>query len=323
MLDFSAVFDTLDAEGLGDWVAPLEPIVAGRFADGAHGNLREWRAALDQLPDIERAAPVVSAGAVATAGQAMAVTDEQALRGALLRLRPWRKGPFRIGNLDIDAEWQSNRKWERIESMLSPLGDRLVLDVGCGNGYYAMRMHLAGARAVVGIDPTLLYVIQFLSLSRFFTPLPVTVLPLRLDDLPERSRAFDSAFSMGVLYHQRAPIDHLRQLRDALRPGGELVLETLILPGDQPLSRTPEDRYARMRNVWHLPSLPELKTWLQRAGFTDLVTGPAVATSTSEQRSTEWMPFESLADALDPADPSQTVEGWPAPVRAVIVCRVP
>lgn len=323
MLDFSALFAMLDAEGLGDWVAPLEPIIAGRFADGAHGNLREWRDALSQLPEFERQAMAVSAGAVATADQDMADADQQTLRSALLRLRPWRKGPFRIGNLDIDAEWRSDRKWDRITSSMTPLEGRLVLDVGCGNGYYAMRMHMAGARAVIGVDPTLLYVVQFLALSRFFTPVPVAVLPLRLDDLPQRCRVFDSVFSMGVLYHQRAPVDHLRQLRDALRPGGELVLESLILPGDEPLSRTPEDRYARMRNVWHLPSVPELETWLQRAGFTGLVTGPSVATTTAEQRSTEWMPFESLVEALDPADPSKSVEGWPAPRRVIIVCRVP
>jgi tRNA (mo5U34)-methyltransferase len=41
-------------------------------------------------------------------------------------------------------------------------------------------------------------------------------------------------------------------------------------------------------------------------------------TTVSEQRSTEWMTFESLREALDPADSTLTVEGWPAPHRVVV-----
>ena len=323
MLDIPALFATLEHEGLGSWAEALEPLIAERMADGAHGNLREWRDALAQLPDLGRHVPDVAGGAVATAPFDIAKTDARQLRDALLRLRPWRKGPFRIGGVEVDAEWRSDLKWDRINKLISPLHDRLVLDVGCGNGYYAMRMHSEGARAVIGIDPTLLYVIQFQALSHFFEPAPVAVLPLRLDDLPASSRVFDTAFSMGVLYHQRAPVDHLRQLRGALRPGGELILETLVLPGDEACSRTPVDRYARMRNVWHLPTIPELEIWLDRAGFRDPAIGRAVQTTPSEQRSTEWMPFESLLEALDPADQNLTVEGWPAPLRVVIVARVP
>ena len=321
MLDVPALFATLENEGLGSWAEILEPLIAGRIADGAHGNLREWRDALSQLPDAGRHEAKLAGGSVATTP--FELGDKAGpLKDALLRLRPWRKGPFRIGTVDVDAEWRSDLKWDRVKSMISPLADRLVLDVGCGNGYYALRMVLDGARTVIGVDPTLLYVIQYQALSHFFEPMPIAILPLRLDDLPAGSKAFDTVFSMGVLYHQRAPVDHLRTLRDALRPGGELVLETLILPGDVALSRTPQDRYARMRNVWHLPSVPELETWLARAGFRDIGVGPGVETTPDEQRSTEWMPFESLVEALD-SNGSLTVEGWPAPLRVALVARVP
>jgi tRNA (mo5U34)-methyltransferase len=46
-------------------------------------------------------------------------------------------------------------------------------------------------------------------------------------------------------------------------------------------------------------------------------------TTVQEQRGTEWMRFQSLRDYLDPADHSKTVEGLPAPRRAVIVGRKP
>ena len=46
-------------------------------------------------------------------------------------------------------------------------------------------------------------------------------------------------------------------------------------------------------------------------------------TSTEEQRRTEWMVTESLADFLDPNDPTKTIEGYPAPLRAVLIARKP
>jgi tRNA (mo5U34)-methyltransferase len=149
------------------------------------------------------------------------------------------------------------------------------------------------------------------------------VQPLRLEELPRPSRAFDTTFSMGVLYHQRSPLEHLHQLRDTLRSGGQLVLETIVLPGDDACAATPPGRYARMKNVWLLPTLNELCTWLDRTGFRRVRAGDVSLTTSDEQRRTEWMTSDSLADALDPADPALTIEGWPAPRRAVITATAP
>ena len=206
---------------------------------------------------------------------------------------------------------------------IASLESRNVLDIGCGNGYYALQMRAAGARTVIGIDPTILYVMQYRAVLRFADAKRVFVLPLRLHELPENARAFDTTFSMGVLYHQRSPIDHLRQLKSTLRPGGQLVLETLFMPGDESFACTPADRYARMRNVWLLPTVSELTTWLQRSGFGDVQIIDESVTTIDEQRSTEWMTFESLAEALDPTDQSRTVEGWPAPRRVVAIANAP
>ena len=143
------------------------------------------------------------------------------------------------------------------------------------------------------------------------------------EELPAGARAFDTTFSMGVLYHQRSPLEHLRHLRDSLRPGGQLVLETIFVPGEESFARTPGDRYARMRNVWLLPTITELTTWLGRSGFRNIEIVNQSRTTTDEQRSTEWMTFESLAQALKPDDPDRTVEGWPAPRRVIAVANAP
>ena len=133
----------------------------------------------------------------------------------------------------------------------------------------------------------------------------------------------DTVFSMGVLYHRRSPFEHLGELLDALRRGGELVLETLVVEGDAERVLVPADRYAMMRNVWFIPSPAAMLGWLRRAGFREARLVDVAATTTQEQRRTPWMRFESLADFLDPADPRLTREGYPAPLRAVFIASRP
>uniref|UniRef100_UPI003567A8A3 tRNA 5-methoxyuridine(34)/uridine 5-oxyacetic acid(34) synthase CmoB n=1 Tax=Stieleria sp. TaxID=2795976 RepID=UPI003567A8A3 len=173
---------------------------------------------------------------------------------------------------------------------------------------------------VMGLDPILRFLMQFEVFDRYETgPRRNFVLPMVDTDLPEKLGAFDVVFSAGVLYHRTSPIDHLRSLAGALVPGGKLVLETLIIEDDQPSVLVPEDRYAQMRNVWFIPSLEMLFRWLRRTGFEDIKTIDITPTDTNEQRSTDWMTFQSLADFLDPEDASKTIEGYPGPIRATVV----
>lgn len=303
MLDNAALSDCLETIGLSDWATALRPVLQERMSATAHGDFPRWQAIVNSLTD--------------------AGGDQDRLKQLLLELSPWRKGPWQVDGVNIDAEWRSDLKWARLQDAIAPLADRCVLDVGCGNGYYAFQMRNAGARAVIGVDPTLLFVMQFLAVNTFIRDAAIFVLPVRLQELPLPAARFDTVFSMGVLYHQRSPIDHLQQLRAMLRPGGQLVLETIYLPGDEPLARTPEDRYARMHNVWALPTISELTAWMTRSGYRDICVVDQSITTTDEQRSTEWMTFESLRDALDPEDASRTVEGWPAPHRVVVTATSP
>lgn len=298
LLNTEALADCLTSIGLQDWTEVLQALLQTRMSTAAHGDFERWR-------DIVAALPA-------------AANDQATLRELLLGLSPWRKGPFDVRGIEIDAEWRSDLKWARLADAIQPLDDRYVLDIGCGNGYYAREMRQAGASIVVGVDPTLLYVMQFLAVNSFERDIRTFVLPVRLDELPPARNAFDTTFSMGVLYHRRSPVDHLQQLRATLRPGGQLVLETIYVPGEESYACTPKNRYARMRNVWLLPTIAELTTWLERTGYRDIELIDTSITTTDEQRSTDWMTFESLREALDPDDPSRTVEGWPAPHRVVV-----
>jgi tRNA (mo5U34)-methyltransferase len=179
----------------------------------------------------------------------------------------------------------------------------------------------AEAEMVIGIDPGLRYVMQFHAIRCLYGESQVFVLPLALEDLPSQLNLFDSVFSMGVLYHRRSPFDHLMQLKDCLRPGGELILETLVIEGSKNQVLVPEGRYAQMRNVWFIPSCDTLKSWLTRCGFTNIRLIDISKTTLAEQRCTEWMQSQSLQDFLQAENPDLTVEGLPAPVRGVFLAN--
>lgn len=317
---FGPLLDHLEQDGQADWSRQIREQLQRRFVTHPHGDIGRWQAALDLLPPCPDARVYPDQSAVTVGAD---TADQTAVEAGLRGLMPWRKGPFRILGVDIDTEWRSDWKWDRVAPHLSSLKNRRVLDVGCGSGYHCWRMWGAGAGRVIGVDPSLLFLMQFLSVKRYAEAAPVDLLPLRMEDLPENLGYFDSVFSMGILYHRRSPIDHLLDLKAVLRPGGELILETLVIPGPQGITLMPDDRYAMMRNVWFIPSSRTLEQWLARAGFTRIRTVDETPTSVEEQRSTDWMRFQSLPDFLDPQDPSKTVEGYPGPLRATVIAQKP
>ena len=311
------LYSTLSSRWPGNaWLAETGRLAQQRLHRHPHGDLPRWQAALAELPvvreqaNLDHAAPRLGAPA----------PEPAALRNTLMRLHPWRKGPLELGGVRIETEWRSDWKWARLAKHVD-LRAKRVLDVGCGNGYFGYRMLGAGAQLVVGIDPTLLFVMQWLACQHFAGDQPNFVLPLGIEDLPAGDADFDTVFSMGVLYHRRDPAEHLQRLRSLMKKkGSTLVLETLVLPkGEEKGLLVPESRYARMRNVWAIPGTDRLSTWLRAAGYQRVELVDTTPTSIQEQRTTPWMQFDSLPEALDPVNPSLTVEGYPAPVRALVV----
>lgn len=288
-----------------------------RLLDSPHGDQPGWSAALESLPQVP-ASLVMDRDTVALEGDAG--VSRETLVESLQQLHPWRKGPFDFFSVSVDTEWRSDWKWQRLAPHLDDLNGRRVLDVGCGSGYHCWRMRGAGADFVLGIDPTILFLFQFLAIKRYQWEQPVWMAPVRMEEMP-RSTWFDTVFSMGVLYHRRSPLDHIEELIGALRPGGQLVLETLVVPGDASTVLFPEDRYARMRNVFFLPSSALLLRWCERLGLQDVSLVDETPTTLEEQRATPWMRFQSLADFLDPDDATRTIEGYPAPRRATVTAR--
>jgi len=325
MIDYSALYPLLRETALEPWGEQLPGQIEERFTRRLHGDFPRWLAAIEKLPRLPAGQVALDSATVSVSGnQALEEETREEIIDLLKQLHPWRKGPFDIHGIHIDTEWRSDWKWERLAPHISPLRGRTVLDVGCGNGYHCWRMAGDGARLVIGIDPTQLFIAQFMAIRHFLgQQWPVHLLPFGIEDLPPQLRAFDTVFSMGVLYHRRSPIDHILELKGCLRQGGELVLETLVIEGGEGQVLVPDDRYAKMRNVWFIPTPVTLVSWMRRCGFKDVKIADVTVTTTEEQRRTDWMTFESLADYLDPRDASRTIEGHPAPRRVIIIATSP
>ena len=317
MIDFNNALKAMTDAGVNPWPGLAEQLSA-RFNQQRYGDLPRWLDALDQLPELPVDTRRTDLDTVTVSG-----SEQVDLRDQLMQFHPWRKGPFSLFGTHIDTEWRSDWKWQRLAPHLSPLGGRKVLDVGCGSGYHCWRSHGAGAAFTLGIDPTPLFNVQFRVLQKYLGYQNVQVLPLGIEDLPAKLHCFDTTFSMGVLYHRKSPIDHLIELRDTLRPGGELVLETLVVDGPEGYSLVPSGRYAKMGNVWFLPSVATLTNWLEKVRFKNVRVVDLNTTSTEEQRTTDWMTYHSLANFLDPEDSAKTLEGYPAPKRTVVIAEAP
>jgi tRNA (mo5U34)-methyltransferase len=324
VIDYRPLIERWRDSELDPWARLLPRQIETGLCQQRFGDLPRWLQALEDLPDIEVAEVRLNDDRVgAIARSPLDERMQSRLRDALMALHPWRKGPYELFGVHVDTEWRSDWKWDRLRDHIDDLAGRRVLDVGCGNGYHCWRMLGAGAAEVIGIDPGPLFVVQFWALQKYLRQEGIHVLPTGIEQVPPQLRAFDTVFSMGVLYHRRSPMDHLQELLNCLRPGGQLVLETLVIEGGAGDTLVPEGRYARMGNVWFLPSCDALAGWLRKIGFLRPELVDVTATTTDEQRSTGWMRFHSLADFLDPGDSSRSIEGYPAPRRAIVVARAP
>lgn len=323
-MEYQALYQFLSEQNAGQWVDRLTKQLPEALEMSNHGHLSEWLEVIEQIPVLSSQFRKLTSSAI-TIGNAEEINQDtrKQLNLAFKRLCPWRKGPYSLFGIEIDTEWRSDWKWDRLIDHIKPLQNRTVLDVGCGNGYHCWRMLGAKAKMVIGIDPALLHIMQFHAIRKLYGEAANYILPLRLEDLPANLSLFDMVFSMGVLYHRRSPFDHLLELKDCLHPGGQLILETLIIEGEKNQVLVPEGRYAKMRNVWFIPSCESLQTWLQRCGFVNIRLINITKITIEEQRSTRWMQSQSLKDFLQPDNHSLTIEGLPAPTRAIFLADRP
>lgn len=251
------------------------------------------------------------------AGQQRDITDQ------LKAFMPWRKGPFSVFGIDIDAEWRSERKWNRLQDHLPDLKGKVVADIGCNNGYYMFRMIPHQPRFVLGFEPSVQHYYCFKALNAMAGCTNLDIDLLGVEHIGLFKEAFDVIFLMGIIYHRISPIELLKDIHTALKPGGTLVVESQAIPGDEPVALFPENTYAKVPGTYFVPTGAALKNWLLRSGFERIDLFCSHQMSSVEQRRTEWMVFESYENYLDPDNPSLTTEGYPAPWRVFLKALKP
>lgn len=234
-------------------------------------------------------------------------------------LVPWRIGPFNLDGYAIDSEWRSFIKWDRIQRLIPQVDGLRVADVGCSNGYFLFKLLEHAPSLAVGFDPVDRCWLQFALLNTLSKNRSLAFVPAGVSSLTAFPAFFDLILCMGVIYHQRDPFQAARALYNATRPGGTVILESLVIDKDGPYLLVPHERYAKMRNAWIVPTADALAALMQRAGFKEITIHRFGPITTEEQRRTAFAPYESLADFLDPADPRRTVEGHPAPHSSAVV----
>jgi tRNA (mo5U34)-methyltransferase len=229
---------------------------------------------------------------------------------------PWRKGPFKIGSLFIDTEWQSFIKYNLLEPHFN-LKDKIVADVGCNNGYYMFRMLSQKPKKLVGFDPSALFYMQFSFINSFINS-DIKYELLGIEHIEHYEHKFDTIFCLGVLYHRSDPIGSLKSLYKSLNKDGKLILDTFMIDGNEDICLTPKERYSKIPNIYFIPTINALKNWCFRAGFKEVEILTVKKTELNEQRKTDWINSQSLNDFLDPKNPDLTIEGYPAPKRVYI-----
>ncbi len=241
--------------------------------------------------------------------------DQHTIISAFHSITPWRKGPYRVFGTLIDSEWQCQLKWKRIQKHLPNLSDKIIIDIGCNSGYFSFRLAGLGAKKIIAIDPSTLYFFQFHLLNKLINSQVIEYRPIGFKDLSPQTDTADLILNMGILYHHPTPLDSLLLCKNLLNKNGSLILETLYIEDPSPICLIPEKRYAGMKNIFQIPSIPQLTEWLNQCGFTSITILDQSTTTTDEQRSTPWSHPHSLKNVITD---TLTIEGYPRPKRVVI-----
>ncbi|RMD87791.1 MAG: tRNA 5-methoxyuridine(34)/uridine 5-oxyacetic acid(34) synthase CmoB, partial [Candidatus Dadabacteria bacterium] len=237
---------------------------AGRISYGALLKLREkrgrehiWIDPWDELRGLLSFLPRIQAKSVCLDSDIVSIGDRSEvsqdvidiIEKCICALIPWRKGPYSLFGRVIDSEWRSDLKWNRIEPFLDDPHEKKVADIGGNNGYFLFRMANYSPKLMVNFDPNGRFYYQFELLHRFSGVDNMQHEVLGVEDVHLFENFFDIVLFMGVIYHCRDPLGALRQVYTCLKPGGQMIFESLALPGRKPVSLTPPGRYGKMRNA--------------------------------------------------------------------------
>ena len=231
--------------------------------------------------------------------------------------KPWKKGRWSLFGLDIDGEWRSDWKWQRLVPKLQGVQNKKIADIGCHNGYFMFRLAAHHPSLVVGFEPNPRCYFNFHFLQRYAQVANIYFEPLGVEQFDHYPAFFDVVLCLGILYHHTDPISVLRRIHRSLAKGGRVLIDCQGINSPTPTILVPARRYAGATGVWYLPSKQALTHWLQRTNFRNINFFYEDYLSLDEQRRTAWADIDSLADFVC-HETHKTVEGYPAPWRMYV-----
>jgi len=249
-------------------------------------NIKPYQDAIKAIPEFEDITINIT-DTIEIDIASLSQEDAQKIYDCAYMMRPWRKGPFAINDIFIDAEWKSYMKYNLLEPHFD-LTDKIVGDIGCNNGYYLFRMMKQNPKKLIGFDPSAIYYSQFMFIDKFVKSDIVYEL-LGVEHVEFYEHKFDVLFCLGVLYHRSDPVAMLKSLYKGLNKGGELILDTFMIDGEDEVCLTPKDRYSKIPNIYFIPTVNALKNWCHRAGFDEVEVLAIKKTDLTEQRKTSWV----------------------------------
>lgn len=278
----------------------------------------DWRSFAERhrVSSFDASGESVCIGAAGDLDQA----DRFELRKILRDLGPQRKGPFEIFGERIQASWQSDIKWRRVQALLGDLRGQDVADIGANNGFYMYKLASAGVASVLGLEPAEAPLQSYRFFEALHSPPGVTMLASGYEALVDFRERFDLILCMGVIYHHRDPLAILRLCHGALRRGGRLLVETLSIPAGHaahPIALIPAKSFAGMSGVWSVPNPAAVGNWLRRSGFREEHFHGEYE-YLDEHPGCAGLP--GLAQGLNESQ-SATIEGYPAPRRSYFTAR--
>lgn len=131
MIEFDPFYQLIAESPLNPWLDTLPHQLAHWRQKRERDDIKKWLNIIDNLPQVTPSRLDLLHRVHAEITPGFSDHQREEIKKLLRGLMPWRKGPFSLYGVNIDTEWRSDWKWQRILPHLSSLEGRTVLDVGC------------------------------------------------------------------------------------------------------------------------------------------------------------------------------------------------
>jgi tRNA (mo5U34)-methyltransferase len=168
------------------------------------------------------------------------ITDLEAIRRRIAQHPTWYHRIELAPGLRTPGVHDSQAALAQLDALGLPgdCGGLRVLDVGCRDGFFAFELQRRGA-TVVGVDYVEPTATGFAIAAEILGSTVEYVVDNVYNLSRERYGTFDLVLFLGVLYHLRNPMLALDRVRDVVKPGALVWVETQIVP-DPTLASLPE-----------------------------------------------------------------------------------